>query len=145
MTTKTLQLLEKLSSRHQLTIDELNDLIKHKTKEDQFLEFKHGLEIEENKDASKTVRDYMCGFANSEGGILIIGVDAPSGIPESVTGCNNHKKGDLAEWASRCLTDIASYFSPIPKFQVLHHPNGDVLIGVTQRSLNLIRNCSRLF
>lgn len=55
-----------------------------------------------------------------------------------VDGCNNHKKGDLAEWASRCITEIGSYFSPIPKFQVLHHLNGEVLIGVAQRSLNLI-------
>ena len=44
----------------------------------------------------------------------------------------------MAEWAARCLTEIVSYFSPIPKFQVLHHPNGEVLIGVAQRSLNLI-------
>lgn len=140
MTTKTLQLLEKLSSGHQVTIDELEDLIKQKTKEDQFLEFKSGDEVEDKKgkDAAKTIRDYMCGFANSDGGVLIVGVKAPSSVPISIDGCNNHKKGDLAEWAARCLTPIASYFSPIPKFQVLHHPNGDVLIGVAQRSLNLI-------
>ncbi len=139
MKIQTAQFFETLSSGHQLTIDELEDLIKQKIKEDQFLEFKSGLEVEDgNKDASKTIRDYMCGFANSDGGILIIGVDAPSGTPVSIDGCNNHKKGDLAEWASRCLTDIASYFSPIPKFQVLRHPNGDVLIGIAQRSLNLV-------
>ncbi len=138
MTIHTSQLLEKLLSGHQLTVDELDDLVKQKTREDQFLEFKHGLEIEEGKDASKTIRDYMCGFANSEGGVLIIGVDAPSSIPLSVTGCNNHKKGDLAEWAARCLSPIAAYFSPIPKFQVLHHSNGEVLICVAQRSLNLV-------
>jgi hypothetical protein len=137
MSTHTSKLLEKLSSGHQLTIDELDDLIKHKVKEDQFLEFKSGQEVED-KDAAKTIRDYMCGFANSDGGVLIIGVDTSSGIPIKIDGCNNHKKGDLAEWATRCLTEIASYFSPIPKFQVLHHPNGEILVSVAQRSLNLI-------
>ena len=60
MTIRTTQLLEKLSSGHQLTIDELDDLIKYKIKEDQFLEFKSGREIED-KDATKTIRDYMAG------------------------------------------------------------------------------------
>lgn len=137
MSTKTSQLLELLSSGHQLTIDELDNLINHKVKEDQFLEFKSGLELKKG-DAAKTVRDYMCGFANSDGGILVIGVDASSGIPTKVDGCNNHTKGDLAEWAARCITEVGGYFSPIPKFQVLKHPNGEVLIGVAQRSLNLI-------
>ena len=102
MTTQTSQLLEKLSSGHQLKIDELDDLVKHKVKEDQFLEFKSGKEVE-YKETTKTIRDYMCSFANSDGGVLIIGVDAKSGVPTNVDGCNNHKKGDLAEWASRCL------------------------------------------
>lgn len=137
MSTKTSQLLEQLSSGHQLTIDEIDNLINHKVKEDQFLEFKSGLELEK-KDAAKTIRDYMCGFANSDGGVLIIGIEAPSGIPIRVDGCNKHTKGDLAEWAARCLTEVGSYFSPIPKFQILNHPNGEVLIGIAQRSLNLI-------
>lgn len=136
----TSQLLEKLSSGHQLTIDELDeldDLINRRTREDQFLEYKSGLEIQD-KDAGKTIRDYLCGFANSDGGVLIFGIEAPSGNPEKVDGCKGHKKGDLAEWAARCLTEVASYFSPLPKFQVLGHPNGEILIGITQRSLNLI-------
>lgn len=137
MSTQTPQLLERLSSGHQLTIDELDDLVNCKIKEDQFLEFKSGKEVEE-KDTPKTIRDYLCGFANSDGGVLIIGVDAPAGIATIVDGCNNHKKGDLADWASRCLTPVAGYFSPVPKFQVLQHPNGEVLICVVQRSLNLI-------
>ena len=137
MSTKTSQLLELLLSGHQLTIDELDNLVKSKIKEDQFLEFKSGKEVEE-KNSPKTIRDYLCGFANSNGGVLIVGVDAPGGFATTVDGCNNHKKGDLADWASRCLTPVAGYFSPVPKFQVLQHPNGEVLICVARRSLNLI-------
>ncbi len=80
----------------------------------------------------------MSGFANSNGGVLIIGVDAPQGIPLSITCCHSHSKGNLAEWAGHCLTPIANYFSPQPQFHVVHHPKGDVLIGVTPRSFVLV-------
>jgi hypothetical protein len=91
-----------------------------------------------NKDAPDTVREYMSGFANSAGGILIIGINAPDGIPVEVTACVGHKKGDLADWAARCLTPIASFFSPQPRFHVVDHPKGDILVGVVQRSLMLV-------
>jgi len=116
---------------------ELDDLVANPVKEDLYIEYKHGNELLK-KDAPDTIRQHMSGFANSAGGVLIIGVDAPHATPTDVTGCQGHKKGDLAEWAARCLNPIASSFSPIPRFHVVPHPKGDVLVGVTQRSLGLV-------
>lgn len=139
MTPLSLQLLEKLQIGHQLSVDELNQLVDQKTPEDLYLEYKHGNVLLDNKKANDILREYLSGFANSAGGVLIIGVDQNSdGIPTYVTGCHGHNKGKLTEWAARCLTPIANYFSPQPRFQVVNHPNGDVLLAVTPRSPGLV-------
>jgi len=130
-------LLEQLLTGHHMSAEELDQLITGPAKEDLYLEYKHGLELQK-PNAADTIREYMSGFANSAGGVLIIGVNAPNGVPTEVTGCQRDKKGDLAEWAARCLTEMASFFSPLPRFHVIAHPQGEVLIGVTQRSLSLV-------
>jgi hypothetical protein len=132
-----MQLLEELLTGRQLSVTELDELVKSKVKEDLYIDYKHG-DLLFEKDASKTVREYMSAFANSAGGILIIGVNESGGIPTEVTGCNGHSKGVLDEWASRCLTPIAYHFAPQPRFQVIKHSKGDVLVCVVQRSLNLV-------
>ena len=104
---RSLQLLELLLSGHQLSVAELDDLIIHQVEEDLYVEYKHGNELQ-NSEANDTIRKYLSAFANSAGGILIIGVNAPQRIPIEITGCNGHSKGKLDDWAARCLTPIAS-------------------------------------
>jgi hypothetical protein len=133
----SLQLLEALLTGHELSVVELDELVKKKIKEDLYIDYKHG-DLLTRKNASETIREYTSAFANSAGGILIIGVNESEGIPIEVTGCNAHSKGNLAEWASRCLTPIASHFAPPPRFQVVKHSQGDVLVCVVQRSLGLV-------
>jgi len=137
MLLQSLQMLEQLLTGHQLSSVELDDLINQKAKEDLYLEYKHGNELQKS-DASNTIREYLSAFANSAGGILIIGVNESEKIPTEITGCNDHGKGKLDEWASRCLTPIANYFAPPPRFQVISHSRGDVLVCVVQRSLGLV-------
>jgi hypothetical protein len=129
--------LEQLLTGHHMSADELDQLVVDRAKEDLYLEYKNGLELQK-PNAADTIREYMSGFANSAGGVLIIGMNAPDGVPIEVTGCPGHKKGDLADWAARCITEMASFFSPLPRFHVVAHPKGEVLIGVTQRSLSLV-------
>lgn len=133
----SLQLLERLLTGHQLSVVELDDLINNSVKEDLYIDYKHG-EMIRGKNSSETIREYTSAFANSAGGILIIGVDESEGIPTEVTGCNGHGKGKLDDWAARCLTPIASYFAPSPRFQVINHPKGEVLICFVQRSSGLV-------
>ena len=128
------QLLELLLTGHQLSAVELDDLINNPVKEDLYIDYKHG-DILRGINLNETIREYTSAFANSAGGILIIGVNESEGIPTEVTGCNGHSKGKLDDWAARCLTPIASYFAPSPRFQVINHSKGEVLICVVQRSL----------
>lgn len=137
MTPQSLQLLERLLTGFHLSSADLDNLVTNAIREDLHLEYKHGNELL-NKDANDTIRDYMSGFANSAGGVLIIGIEDSHGNPSRITGCHGHKKGKLDEWAARCLNPIANYFSPLPRFHVVSHPNGDVLVGMAQRSLGLV-------
>jgi len=137
MARSSLQLLERLLEGHRIIADELDDLVSNHVREDLYLEYKHG-DMLKNVDASDVVREYMSGFANSAGGIFIVGIDAPDGDPQKITGCQRRNK-NLADWASDCLIPIASYFSPPPRFHVITHPQqGNVLIGVVPRSFGLV-------
>jgi hypothetical protein len=134
MTQRTLELLEQLIAGHQMTPDDLDDLLNNQIPEGPFLDYKHGNELEKKR-PSETIRQYLSGFANSEGGILIVGVDEASW---SVTGCSAPGGKDLAEWAASCVTPIASHFSPLPRFQVVEHSEGKVLVAFAGRSLNYV-------
>ena len=118
-----------------MTPAELDNLLNNQVAEDLYLDYKHGNLLNNSRPAATTIRKYMSGFANSDGGILIIGVDESNW---SVTGATAPGGRDLAQWAARCLTPIASYFSPIPRFQVINHPDGNVLVATTARSLGVV-------
>ncbi len=137
MLPQSLQLFEQLQIDNRLSVDEIDQLVTQRVREDLYLEYKHGDALTKG-DATNTIREYLSAFANSNGGVLIIGVDAPGGIPINVTGCAGHNKGGLDEWAARCITPIANYFSPPPKFHIVNHPKGDVLICLAYRSLQLV-------
>lgn len=130
----TNSLLEMLSSGESFSEETLDLLLSERIKEDQFLEYKHGDELKKSG-ASREIRKYVSGFANSQGGVYIIGVDDKK---FEVTGSIAPGGGDLAEWAARCINPIAQYFSPPPRFFTIKHRNGDVLIIAVDRSLNLI-------
>jgi hypothetical protein len=142
MARSTLELLESLLTEREMTPDELDAQLADYHPEDLYLDFKDGRELNEKKKASATLRQYMSGFANSEGGVLIIGANEGEG---TVTGCPAPGGGDLATWggdlaawASDCVAPIASLFSMRPDFYVIDHPNGKVLVAWTARSLNLV-------
>lgn len=131
----TAQLLESLASGHVMTSVELDDLLTNQVAEDLYLDYKHGNELNDSRKARRTVRRYMSGFANSDGGILIVGVDEASW---SVTGATAPGGGDLAEWAASCLNQTVSHFSPTPRFHVINHSDGNVLVAYTSRSLGIV-------
>lgn len=135
MVNRTLELLESVMAGHEMTVSELDSLLQDRTPEDLHLEYKHGNELKDKRKGSATIRQYLSGFANSVGGILLIGVDEESWC---VTGCSAPGGGDLAKWASDTLLQQATFFSPPPRFHVIDHPNGKVLVAATLRSLALV-------
>ena len=50
--------------------------------EDLYLEFKDGTETDDQKKASRTLRQYVSGFANSDGGLIVFGVG------DAIVGCS---------------------------------------------------------
>lgn len=135
MPLRSIELLEKILAGEDITVTDVDQLVSEKVIEDLYLDYKHGNELLDRKKASQTIRQYVSSFANSSGGVLIIGVDEQNW---QVTGYSIGKSDDLAMWASRCLTPIASYFSPPLIFQVVKHPQGDVLICAVARSIGLV-------
>ena len=141
MAQRTLELLNSLMAGHVITANEVDALLSDQVAEDQFMDYKHGDELKKSMKPgpSDTIRQYVSGFANAEGGVLIVGVDAETKIqPWHVTGAIAPGGHDLARWASDCLTDILPHFSPLPRFQVLKHQDGDVLVIAVARSLGLV-------
>jgi hypothetical protein len=130
----TLDLLESVLSGQPMTAADLDQLLTDKTAEDLYLDYKHGNEVAKGREGRETIRRYASGFANSAGGILIMGVDEGAW---SVTGCEA-PGGDLSAWASRCLTPIAGYFAPPPVLQTVEHPHGQVLVAAAARSAVLV-------
>lgn len=68
------QLLLRLLQDEQLTPQGLDDLLSKNLREDLFLEFKDGKQLI-GKSGPAVIRQYVSGFANSEGGVLFVGIE----------------------------------------------------------------------
>lgn len=122
---RTLELLESLISGHQLSPEELDGLVADQVPEDLFLDYKHGRLLANHK-AARTMREYLSAFANSEGGVLFVGVDNQNW---EITGCSAPGGGDLAGWLGALY--VMSRNSPPAWHQVSLTVDGPLLKWVT--------------
>lgn len=136
MPNRALEHLSELMSGQQPSQNDLTELLASGEREKQWLEFKHGDAFKNHKPAALLLREYVAGFANADGGILIGGV---SNDRKTITGCKAPGGGDLKDWASRCLDPLAGFFSPPPRIESVNHPNGEVLFVATSRAPALIQ------
>jgi len=114
-TQRTAELLENLLSGEGLTPEMLDALLQDQVIEDLHLEYKHGEVLEKTTEKpSRMIREYVSGFANGAGGVLLVGVDEDNWC---VTGCKAPGGGSLTRWASDCVSPIAGYLSPPPVFK----------------------------
>jgi len=68
---------------------------------------------------------------------LIIGVDEQR--PRQIARCEEQPGGyPLDQWASRWLHDMVGYFSPLPRYQIISHPQGSVLAIAVARAPSLV-------
>jgi hypothetical protein len=142
-TQRTNALLEALLSSslsNEEILAEVKGLVEDEVREDVHLEYKHGDVLNKDRSPARLMRRYVSGFANSGGGMLMVGIHAPEGDGGEweVTGCKAPGGGGQANWASRSLSRIAGYLSPpaIP-FEV-KHPDGTMLIVAVARSPVLV-------
>jgi hypothetical protein len=132
------ELLALLLGGHQLSATDLDDVVHRLRSEDLYLDFKSGKQ--DTTKASTVLREYVTGFANSDGGVLVMGIAEPAqkGQTYEIDGCPQRGNATLDEWATHSLRDVAAYFAPMPRFQTVKHPKGDVLVCAVARAPALI-------
>jgi len=133
--TTTRELLESVLRGDQLAPERLDELADHNVNEDLHLDYKDGAVLKDAKAASRMLREYIAAFANSDGGLLLVGMEDKT---RKITGCGAPGNATLDGWAASCLTDLAPYLSPPPRLQVVHHKMGDVLVVAQARAPRLV-------
>ena len=86
------------------------------------------------------LRKYVAGFANADGGTLIVGVrGADASPPWTLTGCTSPKKKEpVAEWAGQALKPLYASLYPPPRIFTVAHPSCDVLVIAVPRVNRLV-------
>jgi len=132
------ELLDYLLEGNTLKPDDLDQFIQENPEEGQYLDYKDGLitTSQERAKGRQIIREYVNGFANSDGGILIVGVGRSK--PREIKLCTLPGSEPLDKWAENCVHDMAPFFSPPPRFQVVDHPKGLVLVIAVARAPSLV-------
>jgi hypothetical protein len=138
------QMLDKMLGGDELDEADLRVLMAVE-REGQHVDFKDGAETRDRKKARDTVRQYVSGFANADGGLLVIGVsdgtrDAQGALvkPREITPTVQPGAASLADWARNALDDMRGRLVPVPRFQVLSAKGCNVLIVATARAPALV-------
>ncbi len=126
------ELLDSLLEGLEVEPEELGDILT--LGEGQYLDFKGG-QITEKANRSvgrQVIREYVSGFANADGGILVVGVTEEK--PRTIFPCQRLGETGLAEWAKDVVLDMAPFLVPLPRFQVVDHQEGPVLLIAVARA-----------
>lgn len=104
------------------------------------LDFKSGLELDEPKDKRNfTIKQYVSAFANSEGGVLVIGVRNDRTLDPITPSHEGKVGGDLTKWASRCINDdMLRDLGVPPRFSTVDVTGGKVLLIAVARAPSLV-------
>lgn len=125
-----------------ITPTELDEFIAANQKEGQLHDYKdgkltHATTKAEREAGLRTIKEWVTGFANAEGGVLLIGPE--DAAPHAIAGCKKIGTEDPADWAQKALGEVTGMFSPAPRFQIVEHPpEGNVLLIATERAPQLI-------
>jgi hypothetical protein len=113
------------------------------------LDFKSGKELEKPKDKRNfTIRQYVAAFANSEGGVLVVGVKdqtreekkakAPKNLEPITTAHESAVGNDLKAWAASCVAELVGYLGTPPRFSTIDVAGGKVLLVAVPRAPSLV-------
>src|SRR5262245_52117095 len=131
----TAEFRDRVLAREQIEHKDIDELIQTRTGEDQFLDYKSGALVQD-KDGAFKVRRWTAGFANADGGTLILGVKEPPDdkSPREVDGCQRVRGQALEEWVSNALGPASTRLIPAPVIREIPYPNkGSVVLIATQR------------
>lgn len=121
-------------------------LVAENVREDQWLELKAGLLLTDEKVAAAELRKQVSGFANAEGGVIVLGVTEVHhsvGVDEKVAvagptdGCRP-VGGDVVAWVSRVLALVAT---ARPRITCVRMTNGHVVVVVAVERAPVVVAC----
>ena len=142
-------LLEGILARELPTCEEFEEFLRAREPEGQRLEYKRDgwLNGKKSKAAvpghptkpGEVLRKWVAGFANSVGGLLVLGVDAEDEWqPYRITGMSGPTRADsLRDWCLRALQPIAGLL-PAPIVVVVPCSEGEVVLVAVSRARNLV-------
>lgn len=105
--------LERALTNDGLSAEELGQLVIDCAAERQHVEYKAGAELKKGAEqASKTLRKYVAGFSNSDGGLAIFGYNEGKQRFDGVEPFGHMKP---EHWAARVLSGMAPQLSPPPR------------------------------
>lgn len=114
----------------------VDELIRDHPDEGTWHDFKDGLVTKNKDEAALKLRRFVTGFANADGGLLVLGVSESK--PRTVSSCSQIGGGPLDEWATRVLSSQAPLFGIQPRIREVNHPNGRVLLVAAARAPQLV-------
>lgn len=135
--TNSREAMEALLSGYKFSSSDLERFVEIHQEEDQCLEYKDGkiTDKSDRKEAIKVIRQAVSGFANSEGGVLIVGV---SETPRKISACLPIGNEPLDKWVEGLLHDMAPFLSPLPRIHIVDYPSGPVVVTVVGRAPALV-------
>jgi hypothetical protein len=117
------------------------DLVARREPEGLYLEYKRGKWLGADKTRGHELREYTSGFANAEGGLLVIGVvggeDAQGADKWSIEGASCPDKAGWEDWLSRVLQEIAARTRV--RSQIVQIESQEVVLVGVDRAEVLIR------
>jgi hypothetical protein len=128
--------LDDLLNGGTLSEPQLDDLLRSDSTEGLWHDFKSG-KLMDDPDRAETIRRWVTGFANSDGGMVIVGVDETKPVRE-VDGATARGRETLNDWAGQVLKQFAPYFSPPVHVSTVKHSRGEVLVIAVARAPQLI-------
>ena len=130
--------LERLLDDEEPTPAQLDETIRVCADEDQFIEYKDGriTTQKSEKELKREILFHVTGFANAEGGVLVVGVSEDR--PRNVTGARAPGGSTLVQWATRVLSRSLGSFSPSPRILAVQHRDGVVLLIAVARAPQLV-------
>jgi hypothetical protein len=121
-----------------LSPEDLEFIVRIRIPEDLYLDYKHGKILDAPNAGQKLCR-FASGFANAEGGVLIVGMVEKERRASDITGCDPSKVGgDLYQWAHHALQPIVPYLGSALIVHVVAHEKGPVLLIAVDRAPRLV-------
>lgn len=92
-------------------------------------------------DPAERIRKYVTGFANADGGVLVVGIqeNSKTGRAAGLAKCPKLPgKETRAQWAGKVLNDLARHIFPPPRVSAIEGDDGDVLFIAVARAESLV-------